>query len=130
MLPLHPNVAMYLLNSTKYSSRSGSVAQARLEAVQTRPEARASAPVMYRCGSALLRGLHQADHFHLDRESSRDLGGGAGLLCLGEERGVVLGAWAFCVPVTCARTHSYTALHPPHTSSCQTCLLLIAQQHK
>lgn len=35
---------------------------------------------------------NQADHFHLDSESSRDLGGGAGLLCLGDERGVVLAA--------------------------------------
>lgn len=51
-----------------------------------------------------------ADHFHLDNESNRDLGGSGGWFCFGEDLGVDLAGCVLCVPMSCARTHSYTAL--------------------
>ena len=56
----------------------------------------------------------QADHFHLERESTRDLGmvGGPPFL-VGDwfrDGGSLLGGPG-AVPVSCARTASYTALH-------------------
>jgi hypothetical protein len=54
--------------------------------------------------------MFHADHFHLDSESRSDLGGTGGCACFGEDLGVVLGGSVVCVPINCARTHSYTAL--------------------
>ena len=68
-----------------------------------------------------MAGVSQADHFHLLSESSSDFDGAVASAlcgsccccgCLGEARPATdpAGRAAPCVPVTCARTHSYTAL--------------------
>lgn len=76
-----------------------------------------------RDGGMRVGRVSQADHFHFPSESSSDFGGAGAAMpcccCLGEARPAVgpAGRATPCVPVTFARTHSYTALSPRSTET-------------